>query len=173
MVDGLGNTIIINSINKGEIKGNTEIGGIVGYNCGSITNCANLGKIKATSGVGGIVGQYYFTTSIIENSYNAGIIENVDNNKGAVIGMIFPVSTKVTLNNIFWYEKTANNAIASGENYKEGETIRITKDQLISTSEEGLLKKLNTYVENYNSQNEEKIENWKIDVETGYPIPNI
>ena len=53
MVEGLDNTIIINSINKGEIKGNTETGGIVGYNCGSITNCANLGKIKATSGVGG------------------------------------------------------------------------------------------------------------------------
>jgi len=173
LVDGLGDAIIINSINKGYIKGNVDIGGVVGYNSGKIINCANIGNISGGSSIGGMTGVYYFMTGLIENSYNAGIIEENDNNKGAIIGAIFPVSTKVTLNNVFWYEKSANKAIASGENYKEGEATSITKEQLISNSEEGLLGNLNDYVANYNSQNEEKLVNWKINTESGYPILDI
>lgn len=172
---------ISNSINDGIIQGNSDLGGISGYKNDLIINCYNTGNISGNKRIGGLVGQYYFENSLILNSYNTGIIEKANSEKGAIIGMIFPVSTNITLNNIFWYENSANKWIASGEDYATGEAIRLTETQLNLTTEEGLLKKLNNYVQTYNNQSEENktytdgedLAYWKIDIEKGYPTLDI
>lgn len=48
---------ISNCSNFGSIEGNSNIGGIVGITCPSLTYCANYGTIKGTSYVGGLVGR--------------------------------------------------------------------------------------------------------------------
>ena len=59
---GIGNVSIINCVNKAEVYGSTNTGGIVGYimrpkgNC-IIEGCANFGKISSASYCGGIVGR--------------------------------------------------------------------------------------------------------------------
>jgi len=168
---------IKNSINKGTVQGNREIGGIVGYKADLIMNCYNNGIIKGQDVVGGLVGSYYFTTSSILNSYNIGNIEVVNQNNGAIIGSVYPISTSANLDNVFWSENSANKSIGSGESYTTGQAISITESQINSTEEDGLLKKLNDYVEAYNNQSEENktdtdgedLVYWIMDTENGYP----
>ena len=76
---------IINSENKGNIKGTRECGGIIGSASGAgwdsildtyIYNCYNTGKIQTDNIAGGIIGQQGTTAAqnhvYINNSYNLG-----------------------------------------------------------------------------------------------------
>lgn len=172
-------SIVKNSVNKGDIQSKTEAGGIVGYNGGTIINCYNTGMISSKDS-GGITGCYYFSTASILNSYNMGIIKNISETQGAIIGTIYPVSTNVTLDNVFWYENSTDKWIGSGKDKATGEAISITKSQLISTVEDGLLKSLNDYVEIYNNQSEENktytngedLVYWIMDTENECPTLN-
>ena len=75
-------------IEGGEIKGADYIGGVAGYNNGTITNSYNAGAISCSgdySIVGGVVGN---NNGTITNCYNAGIINcsGVDAYVGGVVG---------------------------------------------------------------------------------------
>jgi len=76
---------VTNAYNSGEVKGET-IGGIAGCDGGSptYTNCFNIGEIYEKSVTkltfGGILGYSNSGGSKILNSYNAGLINNVNGN---------------------------------------------------------------------------------------------
>ncbi len=77
-----GDTVIKNSINKGNINNGNNIGGIIAYNReGTLTieNCKNYGKLENNLGdiIGGIVSKadYNAVKTIIKNSINYGEIK--------------------------------------------------------------------------------------------------
>ena len=78
----------VNSISKcynlGKIIGdNLNIGGIVGYNNGSLNNCYNAGTIIGAGEVAGITGRTY---GPLTNTYNIGYVNGTGSNCGAVNG---------------------------------------------------------------------------------------
>lgn len=66
--------IMENCVNYGIVSGNgNNIAGIAGYSSGSVTGCGNLADIKGMSNVGGIVGQYCGTEKhSISHCFNKG-----------------------------------------------------------------------------------------------------
>ncbi|WP_312094891.1 S-layer homology domain-containing protein [Aminipila sp.] len=77
-IDGL-------TIEKSTIKGSAYVGGIVGYNKGSITNCV-LGSdstVTGQSNVGGIVG---YSKQNIKSNINKGTVEGTSTNTGGIVG---------------------------------------------------------------------------------------
>ena len=103
---------IKNVYNKGDIIMNNslgiDLGGIVGYfQYGTLENAYNIGNINAniinieeTCNVGGIVGM---NAGNIDNSYNIGILETVDNNATVNAGSIVGInnSTSATIVNSY------------------------------------------------------------------------
>ncbi len=57
----------------GSVSGDRTVGGLVGFNSGSITNSYNSGSVTGTQWIGGLVG-YHNQTGSITNSYNSGSI---------------------------------------------------------------------------------------------------
>jgi filamentous hemagglutinin family protein len=62
---------ILNSYNTGPVRGESNVGGLVGWNWGSITNSYNTGLVSGSisSSTGGLVGYYQETIITIVNSY--------------------------------------------------------------------------------------------------------
>jgi hypothetical protein len=62
---------ILNSYNTGSVRGESNVGGLVGWNWGSITNSYNTGLVSGSisSSTGGLVGYYQETIITIVNSY--------------------------------------------------------------------------------------------------------
>ncbi|MDO4745113.1 MAG: hypothetical protein Q4B18_01010 [Bacillota bacterium] len=93
--------IIENCINKGEIKGSENTGGILGESqAGTVLNgCVNTGKISGTDNVGGLVGymQESRGTCEIKNSYNTGEVSG----NSAVGGIIGNMYNGVTIKNCY------------------------------------------------------------------------
>ncbi len=73
------NTGVINSY----FNGKYYVGGIVGYNYGTITNCYNTGEVSGTDGIGGLVG--YNPNGTINNCYNEGDVSG-NNYVGGLVG---------------------------------------------------------------------------------------
>ena len=77
---GYGNTVY-NCYNEGNVNGSAQfVGGIVGYNSGSIYNCYNIGEVVGDTYVGGVLGRgmgnvynCYNTGAVSADSYAAGI----------------------------------------------------------------------------------------------------
>jgi len=89
------------------IKGNNEVGGVVGHiEGGSITGCYNAGTVSGHNVVGGVVGNNVEGT--IENCYNTGTISG-ENYIGGVVGA-----------NYSSIENCYNTGTISGENYIGG-----------------------------------------------------
>ena len=107
---------IINSENKGNIKGTRECGGIIGSASGAgwdsildtyIYNCYNTGKIQTDNIAGGIIGQQGTTAAqnhvYINNSYNLG--KTVGKQIGNIIGVILTstnTDTKTEFTNVYY-----------------------------------------------------------------------
>ena len=53
-------------------KGGYKVGGVCGYNYGTIKNCYNTGAVSGNESVGGVCGYTYWGT--IENCYNTGAV---------------------------------------------------------------------------------------------------
>jgi len=76
-----------------DIKGGGAVGGIVGYNTGTVQNCYTTGNVSGTSEVvGGVVGGNYnefpasTTTSTVQNCYSTGKVTATGNLVGGVLG---------------------------------------------------------------------------------------
>ena len=68
---------------NGFVKGQTNVGGIVGMSQGSITNCYNTGTVIGTGGsIGGVAG----TANTITNCYNTGAVSGAGDGVGGVTG---------------------------------------------------------------------------------------
>ena len=118
--------------------------GISAYKCKEVSNCFNAGNIKGKN-AGGLVGQYYFEDAKINNSYNYGIVKDLnDANASAITASVFVVSTTLALDNVFYQGDLTNKWCGGGQSYVTGEAQALTKAEM--TSATGLLKKLNDYV---------------------------
>jgi len=68
------------------IHGSQCVGGIVGYNVGSVTGCTNSGTVSGSgSYVGGIVGQGS-VDAVITNCTNSGTVSGEDQYVGGIVG---------------------------------------------------------------------------------------
>ena len=64
------NSIVSNSYNLGEISGNSRVGGILGNNVmGSVINCYNINSASATDMYSGSIVGFNSSGNIINNSY--------------------------------------------------------------------------------------------------------
>lgn len=69
----------------GSVTGNTEIGGIAGYNSGTIESCYNTCSVKGMDRIGGIAGN---NAGIIQKCYSTGTITSfIDGSNGSVGGI--------------------------------------------------------------------------------------
>ena len=67
------------SVSHGE-----DVGGVVGYNRGSVENCYNTGEVSGNRYVGGVVGDNY--GGRVENCYNTGTVSDPDSGTGNRVG---------------------------------------------------------------------------------------
>ena len=69
------------------LNGNECVGGVVGYNGGTVNNCYNSGTVSGSSQVGGVVG--YLNNGTVQSCYNTGAVsgsDEVGNHVGGVVG---------------------------------------------------------------------------------------
>ena len=147
------NTVTIkNSYNTGKVKGNSIIGGIVGFqSLGQVKNCYNTNEITATgrdvsfgSAVGGITGWIgYHGTTTIESCNNSGAIKGVDG-LGGIVGDVFTQKnnsaygasiTKCYNTGTVTGEGTVVNAIGGICGYANTKGERITISQCYNTNQ--------------------------------------
>ena len=126
---------IINSENKGNIKGTRKCGGIIGSASGAgwdsildtyIYNCYNTGKIQTDNIAGGIIGQQGTTAAqnhvYINNSYNLG--KTAGKQIGNIIGVILTstnTDTKTEFTNVYY---SLEPAIGTGSPTSGEETLK-------------------------------------------------
>ena len=73
-VCGWNDGTVTNCYNIGSVEGNSYVGGVCGYNKSNVINCYNTGNVTGSSyNVGGVCGQNYFGT--VTNCYNTGSVE--------------------------------------------------------------------------------------------------
>ncbi len=101
-------TTILNCSVDGNITGLSNVGGIIGSGSADISNCINNAEVMGETNIGGIVGRPL--NSEILNSYNFALL-NGSSNVGGIVGII---STSLTLENCFNY------ALITGENNTGG-----------------------------------------------------
>ena len=71
---------------SGSVKGDDNVGGVVGQNRGSVENCYNTGAVNSSGNrVGGVVG--YNSSGTVENCYNTGAVNSSGNWVGGVVGV--------------------------------------------------------------------------------------
>ncbi len=83
-VAGWNDGTIENCYNTGKVSAvGQQLGGVVGRNDGTITNSYNTGEVSGSSNVGGVAGSNFGT---IENCYNTGKVSAVGQQLGGVVG---------------------------------------------------------------------------------------
>ncbi len=116
-ITGRNEGTISNSYNTGEISGNSDVGGIVGFNYYSeIENSHNTGEISGNSDVGGIVGES--TGSSITNSYNTGKISG--GSDGVLVGGIVGESDSGIVNSYNTGEVTGDRCVGGIVGIQQG-----------------------------------------------------
>lgn len=88
----------------GVIKGTENVGGIAGYNKGTISLCCNDGAVKGQKAVGGIAG---YNVGTVQTSYNVGTVE-CTYESGSQIGGIVGYNTRAKVKQCF------NNGLVTG-----------------------------------------------------------
>ena len=73
---------------SGSVSGHLYVGGVVGYNRGSVENCYNTGEVSGPNSgtsnyVGGVVGD---NSGSVTNCYNTGTVTGTDDYVGGVVG---------------------------------------------------------------------------------------
>ena len=90
-------TTILNCSVDGNITGLSNVGGIIGSGSADISNCINNAEVMGETNIGGIIGRPL--NSEILNSYNFGLL-NGSSNVGGIVGII---SNSLTLENCYNY----------------------------------------------------------------------
>jgi filamentous hemagglutinin family protein len=102
------NSIIQESFSTGLVKGDLDVGGLVGHNEGIVTNTYSTSQVEGNSSVGGLIGN---NTGTIEYSYSNGAITGV-NNVGGLIGE--NSSSLGTVNESYWNIETSGQSSSAG-----------------------------------------------------------
>ena len=106
---GIGGTVQ-NLTVSGTVSGDHYVGGVVGYNAGTVENCANTSDVTGTGSgnyiyVGGVVGDNNGGT--VTNCYNTGSVSG-NNQVGGVAGY-----NTSTVTNCYYLDTTASTGIGS------------------------------------------------------------
>jgi len=117
---------ITNSYNTGNISGNAFVGGVCGYNnrTGSITNSYNTGNISGNAYVGGVCS---YNLKSITNCYNTG---NISGN--SYVGGVSGYNNKSITNCYYNTDNYSGKAIGSDNNSIDTTTFNKTSDQFAS-----------------------------------------
>jgi len=93
-VAGYNSGTIENCYVNGNVYGNmNSVGGIAGYISGTVKNCYTIGSVSGTSYVGGVVGYNYYGT--VENCYSTASVTgrvSTSNYVGGIVGYIYMTS---------------------------------------------------------------------------------
>ena len=157
------NANIYNCINYGDISSTSSSGGIITRRNKVLINSCNLGKVTGPTS-GEIEGFYDSFCSKIQNCYILG--KYLDEIKTAVIGQIYNIS--LDLSEVYKPEGMSDLKKISGT---VSATANTFSDSELSNTE-GLLKKLNEYVDEYNSslsEGQTQLVHWKMSKDF-YPI---
>jgi len=73
---------ITSSYSNGTVSGHEEVGGLVGYNRGSITSCYSTGSVTGSKNIGGLVGHNY--QGSITSCYSTGTVSGHEEVGGLV-----------------------------------------------------------------------------------------
>ena len=155
-----------------EISGNKYIGGIAGYNRGTIENCSVSGSVSGTDSVGGIVG--YNNGGKITACYNTGDVSGLSN-IGGIVG--YNNGGKITAcYNTGDVSGSLNFGGIVGENYSEnitacywsGETLKGIGNEesasgviyVDSSWDKSIINRLNNEIYLYNQENTDNICNF-------------
>ena len=109
------NVIIIECFSSSDVSGFSNIGGLVGINCGTITNCYAIGSVNGVITVGGLVGRnsYFYGQEVfpgnIYNCYSTGIVSG-DVHVGGLIGYSYAGE----IDNSFWDIETSGWVTSDG-----------------------------------------------------------
>lgn len=117
-------TEIKNIYNMGSVSGTDSVGGIIGAYHGGSTNTArkvaidgayNGGQVSGTTKIGGIIGYMEIdgVQSIVNNTFNDGVIVAAGDNAGGIIGYAYMFGTPV---NQIKNSHNAGNVSAAGDN---------------------------------------------------------
>lgn len=117
-------TEIKNIYNMGNINGTESVGGIIGAYYGLSTNTErkvaidgayNGGQVSGTTEIGGIIGYMEINgvQSVVNNTYNDGMIAATGDNAGGIIGYAYMFGTPV---NQIKKSHNAGNVSAAGDN---------------------------------------------------------
>ena len=101
---------------SGDINGNRYVGGVVGYNGGTVTGCifSGSGSVSGSYSVGGVVG---YNISSVTNCYNTGEVSGPDSVSGnSVGGVVGYNSSSVVGDNRGSVENCYNTDNVSGSN---------------------------------------------------------
>ena len=85
-VAGYNTGTIQNCYNTGAVSATGYVGGVAGFNIGTIQNCYNIGAVSGEGYVGGVAGWNYGTNAKIANCYNTGAVNGTGNFVGSVAG---------------------------------------------------------------------------------------
>ena len=110
-----------NCYNTGAVNGYDKVGGVCGYNKGTITNCYNTGAVNGHKDVGGVCG---YNTGTITNCYNTGAVNGYDE-VGGVCGYNTYGGTATIMNCYYNSDNYTGNAIGTNKgtaNNVEGKT---------------------------------------------------
>ena len=111
------------------VSGDAWVGGVVGYNIGTVQNCYNTGAVVATEWgayVGGVVGENYGT---VQNCYNTGAV-SASNDYASIGGIVGENYGDAT--NCYFLEGTADQGIGSG--FGSGSATALTAAQMSGTA---------------------------------------
>ena len=81
------NVTIENIYVTGNIRGEINVGGLVGNNNGTIRKSYVMGTVRGKDSVGGLVG--FFTDGVIETSYAMGAVTAIEDYVGGLVGNTF------------------------------------------------------------------------------------
>lgn len=105
-ISGISSAKIYNCANFGNISGDNEVGGIVGWYAAGTTlsNSFNAGNISGSEKVGGFIGKIHRGSLGISDCYNAGKITATASgvsSVGAAVGQVLADGTSVTIMNSY------------------------------------------------------------------------
>ncbi len=156
--------LVINCSSAGEVISTCTdfiayTGGVVGNNEGTICNSCNIGNVKSVNGVaGGITGGDNIAASVVQNSYNTGIIISDNDKSGGIVGEVRGIVA-----NCYCSEESASaNFYCMNGNERNCRALPVAEMQTMS-----FMNQLN----NNRGDNEEWLE-WEICLEESiYPFP--
>lgn len=88
------------------VSGGNSVGGLVGYNAGTVSNAYVSGSVSGSSYVGGLVGSNYGT---LNNSYSTGLVSGSGWAIGGLAGANYGA-----VNNSYWDTETSGQVGSSG-----------------------------------------------------------